>query len=78
MKTIEMSGVDHTTDLDNIAVQLEFALACLTFVASRASKPEYHDEIAAQEIRLNLILSRLELILSFVELQRPYRFRARL
>jgi len=65
-------------DDEPVAERIEHILSALDSIVVMANDPEQRHEIIAQQIRLGQVLSRIELILSFVELQRPYKFRSRL
>jgi len=65
-------------DDEPVAELIEHILSALDSIVVMANDPEQRHKIIAQQIRLGQVLSRIELILSFVELQRPYKFRSRL
>lgn len=58
-------------DRESVAQCLNYILSALDIVASMALKPEDYDEVAAEQIRLGQIISRAQLILSFIETQKP-------
>ena len=50
-----------------VAQGLNYILSALDIIAGMALQPETTDEVAAEEVRLGQIISRVELILSFIE-----------
>lgn len=59
------------SDRQSVAEALHHILSALDIIAAMALKPEGYDEIVVEEIRLGQIISRTQLILSFIEARRP-------
>jgi hypothetical protein len=56
---------------ESIGQALNYVLSVLDIVAGLALKPEDYDEVAAEQVRLGQIISRAQLILSFIDTRRP-------
>lgn len=52
---------------------LNYVLDVLDITAEMALEPEHYDEVAAEEVRLGQIISRAQLVLSFIKAQRPVK-----
>lgn len=50
---------------------LNYALQMLDIVAAMALRPETAAEVAAEEIALGQIISRAQLVLSFIDVSKP-------
>lgn len=59
------------TDREPVAQGLNYILSALDIIAAMALDPNKYDEIAAEEITLGRIISRAQLILSFIETRKP-------
>jgi hypothetical protein len=55
----------------SVAEALHHILGALDVVAEMALDPEDHHEVAAEQIRIGQIISRAQLILSFIETRKP-------
>jgi hypothetical protein len=62
---------DREPDDESVAQGINYILSALDIIAAMALKPEGYDEIVVEEIRLGQIISRTQLILSFIEARRP-------
>jgi hypothetical protein len=58
-------------DDERVAEGLDHILTALDIIAGMALKPEDYDEVAAEQIRLGQIISRVQLILSFIDARNP-------
>jgi hypothetical protein len=56
---------------DSVAHTLKSMLDTLDEIAAKARDPAIRAEIASQEVRLGQIISRAQLILSFVDAHKP-------
>jgi hypothetical protein len=56
---------------DNMRHQLNSMLSTLDEIAAKARDPAMRAEIEAQEVRLGQIISRAQLILSFLDTYKP-------
>jgi hypothetical protein len=56
---------------DNMRHSLNSMLSTLDEIAAKARDPAMRAEIAAQEVRLGQIISRAQLILSFLDTYKP-------
>jgi hypothetical protein len=56
---------------ERVAKSLKSMLATLDEIAGQARDPAMRAEIAAQEVRLGQIISRAQLILSFLDTYKP-------
>jgi hypothetical protein len=55
----------------SVAVALDSIVDVLDIVAAMTLKPETYDEVAAEEKVLGQIISRAQLILSFIDAREP-------
>ena len=60
-----------TTDRPAVADALDAVIATLDAIVERSLNPRYHEEVAAETVRLRQVISRAKLALSFVEAQKP-------
>ena len=58
-------------DDDRVAEGLDYILTALDAIAAMALDPDKYAEVAAEEIALGQIISRTELILSFIDTNKP-------
>jgi hypothetical protein len=59
------------TDREPVAQMLNSVLMTLDDIAVMANNPDTTDDVVAEEIALGQILSRTQLILSFIRTKRP-------
>ena len=59
------------TERDSISQSLKSMLDTLDEIAAKARDPAMRAEIAAQEVRLGQIISRAQLVLSFLDTYKP-------
>lgn len=59
------------SDREPVGQCLNYILGALDVVAEMALDPEDYHEVAAEQIRLGQIISRAQLILSFIETRKP-------
>ena len=62
-------------DDDRVAEGLDYILTALDAIAAMALDPDKYAEVAAEEIALGQIISRAELILSFIDAKKPPKTR---
>ena len=62
-------------DHESIGQALNSVLMVLDIIAGRALQAETCDEVAAEEITLGQVSSRVQLILSFIDARRPSKIR---
>jgi hypothetical protein len=58
-------------DDERVAEGLDHILTALDIIAGMALKPEDYDEVAAEQVRLGQVISRVQLILSFIDARNP-------
>lgn len=63
------------SDREPISDALEHVLDVLNIIAAMALIAETYDEVAAEERALGAVISRAQLILSFIDTHRPSRIR---
>jgi hypothetical protein len=56
-----------TPEREPVAQGLNYILSALDIICGMAVKPETADEVAAEKVRLGQILSRVQLLLSFID-----------
>jgi hypothetical protein len=54
-------------DKEPVAQGLNYILSALDIVAEMALSEEHYDEVAAEQVRLSQVISRAQLILSFID-----------
>jgi uncharacterized protein YfkK (UPF0435 family) len=60
----------NTPDREPVGQGVNYILSALDIIANMALDPEQYDEVAAEEIALGQIISRAQLILSFIDARR--------
>lgn len=64
-------------DKEPVAQGLNYILSALDVIAEMALDPEDYHEVAAEEVRLSQIISRAQLILSFIDARKAPKKRWR-
>lgn len=58
-----------------VAQAINYIISALDIIAGMALKAETYDEVAAEEIGLGRVISRTELILSFLDTHKPAKIK---
>lgn len=58
-------------DDERVAEGLDHILTALDIIAGMAIDPDKYDEVAAEQVRLGQVISRAQLILSFIDARKP-------
>ena len=64
-----------TPDREPVGQAVNSILMALDIIAGMALKADTYDEVAAEEIALGQIISRAELILSFLDTRKPSKLK---